>query len=219
MPVFIFDIGSFIYLIPFILGLSKFPFLSAREKTFFYFATVSAFCSLLAYFTSYVGNNLFVAYIFNAFELLLVPFFLLSNRDMKRYKLVWTLAVFFGFTLIGFEAFFREGGISMFNSYSLTYAAFGLSILCIRNLLKLRFDPSLFDLSKSSIFWFTLGLGIYYLGSILIFAFIRLFQEQDMQVLSNLFYFRAIINIISVVITAWGFVVIKTKNDTLASKS
>lgn len=211
-------IATFIYLIPFILGLSKYPFLTKRERRFFYFITVSTLCSLLAYFTSYVGNNLYVAYIFNAAEIIMVPLFLLNIQDIRKLKWGWVACLIVGFSLIFYEAFVKEGGFSMYNSLSLTYAALGLSILSIRNLLKLRFDPSIFDLSKSSVFWFTLGLGIYYLGSILIFAFMRLFQEQETQTLINVYTFRLVIMILSILLMAWGFLIIKTNTRTLASK-
>jgi len=203
------NIVSFAYLIPFLIGLGKFSYLGKREKTYFYFITVATFCSLLSYITSQLGNNLFVAYIFNTSEILVLPFFLLSDSDKKSYKPIWVLGVIIGLGLILFEALIREGGTSMFNSLSLTYAAFMLSALSIRSLLKLRYDPNLYDLSKSPEFWFTLSTGVYYLGSILIFSCLRLFQQQDMQLLFNIFTARLFIITISIFLATWGFIKVK----------
>jgi len=217
----LFDITSYIYLIPLFLGLSKYPFLSNNEKKFFLFIIASAFCSVLAYFTSSIGNNIYVVYLFNLLEILLLPIFLLDVKDKQKFKWIWVIGVAIGLGLILFEALMRDGGVTKFNNFSLTYAAIVLSILSVRNLLKLRFDPSIFDLSKSSLFWFTMGLGIYYLGNILIFAFTRIFQEQNPEILGNLTYFRLLIIYISVFLYTWGFLIIKTKtnNGTLAGKS
>ena len=219
MRLLLIDIASFIYLIPLILGLSKFPFLSITQKRFFAFIIASAICSALAYFTSDIGNNIYVAYLFNSLEVMILPFFLLDDQDKKKYKYFWIGGAILGIGLLLFEAFMREGGISKYNNLSLTYTAFLLSILSIRHLLKLRFDPAIYDLSKSPVFWFTLGLGIYYLGNILIFAFTRLFQEQNQEILLNLAYFRLSLLYISSAMYIWGFIIIKAKPPTLSSPS
>ena len=213
----LFDIASYIYLIPLIMGLSKFPFLTKTQKTFFYFIILSAVGSLFAYFTSSLGNNVYVVYLFTTIEVLLIPLFLLDQLDKKRFKWIWIVGTITALGLICYDAFFRDGGIAMWNNLSLTFIALTFSTLSIRGLLKLRFDPNIYDLSKSPVFWFTLGLGIYYLGNILIFAFTRLFQEENLQVLANLAYFRLTLLYISTAMYIWGFAIIKPKPTSFSS--
>lgn len=207
----LYEIATYIYLIPMILGLSKYTSLTKREHTFLIFITASIACNILADITRTMGNNLYVFYLFATAEILILPHFLLSEEDKKKHKLSWVLFTILLLGVNSFEAFFREGGLLKFNNISLTLISLSFSILSIRKLLKLRFDETIDDLSKSSIFWFTLGLGIYYLGNILIYSFTRILQDSALEILSSLSFFRLFVIYISVACYIIGFLRIRTK--------
>lgn len=207
----LFEIGTYIYLIPMILGLSKYSSLNKKEKTFLFFILASVLCNILAYITSTIGNNIYVVYLFVTAEILILPHFLLTDKDGQKHRLFWIITTILLLGVNSFEAFLREGGTLKFNNISLTLVSLIFSILSIRKLLKLRFDETIDDLAKNSIFWFTLGLGIYYLGNILIYSFTRILQDSALEILSSLSFFRLFIIYISVACYVIGFLKTRTK--------
>lgn len=192
------------------MGLSKSYSLDKKEKTFLIFIAVSLGCNVLAYITSYLGNNVYVVYLFTVCEALILPIFLLEAPERKKYRIAWISTVLVIIGVVVFEAIAREGGIQKWNNLSLTLVALTAGIMSIRKLLKLRFDERIFDLAKSSVFWFTLGLGVYYLGNLLIYSFLRVFQNEAPELLSNLTYFRLSVVYISVILYIVGFAQIKS---------
>ena len=210
MKLLILQISSFLYLIPLLIGVTKYSSLDKREKSFFLFILFSALVAAGLVITRGLGNNLYFFYLFALGEALILPFFLVEKgkwKDLKKWfgiYLVVLLAILAG------EIFLRDGGLKNFNNLSLSANALILGAFAVRTLLVLRYDTMVDNLAKSSIFWFALGLCFYYFGNFLIYGVSKFYQDTDLQVLTNLYDFRLFTIYFSVIAYTIGFLKIKS---------
>ena len=204
------EITVYIYLIPLLFGLLKIQGMNNREKLFLLFIFISASMNILTAQTGRFGNNLYIVYLFVAGEALILPHFLLEKTLWKKSKLIFSGVILILLTVLLFEAFAREGGTTKFNNLSLSLNSLVLGALSIWCLIRLRLNPMIDNLATNSIFWFSLGLALYYFGNVLFFAFSRVFQESNPELLMNIFDFRIFVVYLSIIAYTIGFLKIKS---------
>ena len=122
--------------------------------------------------------------------------------------IITTIAILLATVLL--EALLREGGTTKFNNLSLSLNSLVLGAYSVWCLMRLRYDKMIDDLASVPTFWFALGLALYYLGNFLFFAFSRVFQDSNPELLVSLFEFRIFVVFLSVIAYTIGFLKIKS---------
>lgn len=157
------------------------------------------------------GNNIFVSYLMTPVHLILYSFLLTPETADKRFKSGVLGIILIGLLIILSEALFLQGGTNNFNSLSSSYTSLTLGSLAIYGLIRLRYDPSIYNLSKEPLFWIFVAIAIENIGTLISTAFYRFFQLNDNETLIKVAFLSLIVDYIGTVLYCIGFLKAKKK--------
>lgn len=163
-------------LVPIIIGTRAIPFKNNKIKAFFLIVCLNAVIVAAGIITSGMGNNLYILYIFAPLEAIIYSFVLFPEEADKQGKRLVVFIVGLALLMNMAEALFITGGIALYNSITYTLVNLVLGILAIRMLLKLRFNPAVYQLTDEPLFWIALSVAIYKFGTLINWAFFKTVQ-------------------------------------------
>jgi len=162
--------------IPIFIGMKAIPFSTTKLKVFYSLVCLNAAVVVAGIITSSMGNNIYILYIFAPMEAILFSYILFPEQEKKKARLIVLVIIALAILMNFVEAFFFTGGIAFYNSITYTIINLVLGVLAIRTLLKLRFDPLIYQLTDEPLFWIAISVAIYKFGTLINWAFFRSVQ-------------------------------------------
>lgn len=198
---FLMDHMLYMDLIVLFFGMLAYKVLDKRTLLLFVNVIVGIIVVIISKYTASLGNNLYVSYLYAPYEVVMFSAILYPVASQKKARLFVRIAV--GAVLVTnlLEGFLIEDGFSKYNSY--TYVLINLLIggLAIRHLLQLRFDKQIENLARTPMFWVATSLAIKNFGVLIVWAFLRIAQENSPELLWQLTLIRE--TVIYLTLTLW----------------
>lgn len=188
-----------------LLGILAYRAHDKRLRLLFIHVIVGIFVFSISRHTSSLGNNIYTSYIFAPYEALMFSAILYPLARYKKTRLVVKVSIALIVAVNLMEGFLIEDGFTKYNSY--TYALINLLLgsLAIRQLLQLRFDSQIENLARSPMFWVATGLAIKHFGVLIVWAFLRVAQENSMELLWQLTFIREVVIYITLMLWMAAF--------------
>lgn len=192
---FITDLSLYSVLMPVIIGVFRFKYLSALQKMI----ALLVLSTLLGEVGNFVldkllGNNLPVAHLFTLVQfILLIKIMEQGLHPMIPKKIFKGLLI--TFIIVALMDAFWWNGIYSFNSYSRPLASYIFIFLALCFFYKTLKELKIKQLELEPLFWISIGLIIYFSGSQLIFLFTNFIKTSN-EALLTLWGIHAIFNIV-----------------------
>jgi len=155
------------------------PLKDQRLRYFALYIIVALAAGVVSYFTRRQGNNAFLEYFHVPISFILSVLMFLPERHSPKFRVISILMILVVIASNIYEAFFSEGGVTMYNSLSSTIASITVGVFAIRHLIKLRFDSTIYDLTNQPMFWIGIAFAVMNIANIISDAFYRSFQNVD----------------------------------------
>lgn len=161
----------FVGLVPVLLGILKYKYLNLVSNYVWILTCVSFSFDVILRILTYNGlPNLFIAYFYVIFEFLIIT--LVYRLEFKVFLPKYLLeGIFFIFIIFTFLDISLLKGLSSFNSYQRFVECILVIAYVSIYFYKLAKELKTSNLMKEPLFWFSVGLLLYFSGSIFIFIF------------------------------------------------
>jgi hypothetical protein len=203
------DFKVILMLIPFLLGIWAWPKADKKVRLFFIYIAFGLLNVSAGVITSRLGNNIYQSYLYAPIEIICLTLIFLPDR--KDHKLRTTAIVLASLALAMnvIEASFFQGGVGVFNSATYVIISLSIGILAIRQLLVLRFDITIDNLSKEPLFWIALSVAIHKFGNLINTSFFRSVQLSGDDAIIVMGLIRIVISYIQIILNSIALYIAK----------
>lgn len=161
-----------------------------RLRLLFIHVIVGIIVFSISKYTSSLGNNVYISYLFAPYEAIMLSAILYPLARHKRARILVQIIVSIILIVNILEGTLIEDGFTKYNSYTYVLINILLGTLAIRHLLQLRFDSQIENLARVSMFWVALGLAVKHFAVLIVWAFFKVAQENSMGLLWQLTFIR-----------------------------
>ena len=182
-------------------GMLAYKTLDRRTLLLFIHVIIGIIVVIVSRYTATLGNNLYISYLYAPYETIMFSAILYPNLNHKKARLIVKTVI--GLILVTnlLEGLLIQDGFSKYNSYTYVLINLLTGTLAIRYLLELRFDKHIENLARTSMFWVATSLAIKNFGVLIVWAFLRVAQENSMDLLWQLTFIRE--TVIYLTLTLW----------------
>lgn len=176
-----------------------------RLNLLFVDVVVGILVVVISKYTSSLGNNVYMSYIYAPYEVLIMCAILFPPAKQKLLRKAVITAAALCLLINFLEGLLIEDGFSQFNS--LTYLIINalLGALALHFMIRLRYDQGVENLATQPMFWVALGIAIKHIGLFVVWAFMRFAQNNSMELLWQLALIREVIIYLVLILWIIGF--------------
>lgn len=196
------DFKVILVLLPLILAIRAWNTSNPKIRLFCFYIGFGVLNVVSSLITSRLGNNIFQSYLYAPIEIIFLTLILLPKKEDKGMRLFAYILASAALMMNIIEAFFFKGGVGVYNSATYIIISLALGSLAIRQLLVLRFDIMVDNLSKEPLFWIGLSVAIHKFGNLINWSFFRTVQLSGDDAILIMGFTRIIISYIHISLNA-----------------
>lgn len=186
-------------------GILAYKAFDKRTTLLFINVIIGIIVVIVSRYTITFGNNLYVSYIYAPYEAIMFSAILYPLAKDRKARLIVKIAIGVILTTNLLEGLLIEDGFNKYNSYTYVFINLLIGILALRHLLQLRFDREIENLAKTPMFWIATSLAIKNFGVLIVWGFLRLAQENSMELLWQLTLIREAVIYLTLILWITAF--------------